>query len=99
MVRGQGPGEAFQGHSEYRHGRGGDALQADVQVGTARGAHDQAAVPQRSGRALNGEIVIVLEAEGIRPKRGEGWHPETVRWMLANPTDKPPTLYPRQRTV
>ncbi|MFC7844413.1 recombinase family protein [Streptomyces sp. NPDC057382] len=44
------------------------------------------------------EICAVLEAEAIRPKRGERWHPETVRRMLANPTDKPPTLYPRQRT-
>ncbi|MEU1035481.1 recombinase family protein [Streptomyces mirabilis] len=43
------------------------------------------------------EIAAVLDAEGIRPKRGERWHPETVRRMLANPTDKPPTLYPRQR--
>ncbi|MCF3132429.1 recombinase family protein [Streptomyces olivochromogenes] len=44
------------------------------------------------------EIAAVLEAEGIRPKRGDRWHPETVRRMLANPTDKPPILYPRQRT-
>ncbi|WP_413810841.1 recombinase family protein [Streptomyces sp. OE57] len=44
------------------------------------------------------EIAAVLEAEGIRPKRGDRWHPEIVRRMLANPTDKPPTLYPRQRT-
>ncbi|MGW5124563.1 recombinase family protein [Streptomyces sp. NPDC004069] len=44
------------------------------------------------------EIAAVLEAEGIRPKRGSRWHPETVRRMLANPTAKPPTLYPRQRT-
>ncbi|MCF3132426.1 recombinase family protein [Streptomyces olivochromogenes] len=43
------------------------------------------------------EIVAVLEAEGIRPKRGERWHPETVRRLLANPTDRPPTL--RKRTA
>ncbi|MFI0777323.1 recombinase family protein [Streptomyces sp. NPDC021212] len=44
------------------------------------------------------EIAAVLKAEGIRSKRGERWHPETVRQLLVNPTDKPPTLYPRQRT-
>ncbi|GAA1377263.1 recombinase family protein [Streptomyces beijiangensis] len=41
------------------------------------------------------EIAAVLEAEEIRPKRGERWHPETVRRMLANDTDKPPTLHKR----
>ncbi|MGW2492138.1 recombinase family protein [Streptomyces sp. NPDC001606] len=45
------------------------------------------------------EIAAVLEFEGIRPKRAERWRPETVRRMLANPPDKPPTLYPRQRTT
>ncbi|MFF4354943.1 recombinase family protein [Streptomyces sp. NPDC001530] len=34
------------------------------------------------------EIAAVLEAEGIRPKRGDRWHPETVRRMLAN-TQRP----------
>ncbi|MFF8414919.1 recombinase family protein [Streptomyces omiyaensis] len=43
------------------------------------------------------EICAALEAEGIRPKRGDRWHPETVRRMLANDDDKPPTLYPRAR--
>ncbi|MDQ0717541.1 hypothetical protein QFZ55_006993 [Streptomyces luteogriseus] len=43
------------------------------------------------------EICAVLEAEDIRPKRGERWHPEIVRRMLANSTDQPPTL--RRRTV
>ncbi|NUK09497.1 recombinase family protein [Streptomyces lunaelactis] len=38
------------------------------------------------------EIAAVLDAEGLRPKRGERWHPETVRRMLANTTDQPPTL-------
>ncbi|MGW1608954.1 recombinase family protein [Streptomyces sp. NPDC002285] len=38
------------------------------------------------------EIAAVLEAEGIRPKRAARWHPETVRRMLANTTDRPPTL-------
>ncbi|MGW7513771.1 recombinase family protein [Streptomyces massasporeus] len=41
------------------------------------------------------EIAAVLEAEDIRPKRGERWHPETVRRMLANPTNRPPTLRKR----
>ncbi|MFJ9822268.1 recombinase family protein [Streptomyces sp. NPDC101151] len=41
------------------------------------------------------EIAVVLEEEGIRPKRGERWHPETVRRMLANATERPPTLRPR----
>jgi len=44
-------------------------------------------------------IVAVLEAEGLRPKRGERWHPETVRRMLANTTDRPPTLRRRERTA
>ncbi|MFD6297954.1 recombinase family protein [Streptomyces sp. NPDC060235] len=38
------------------------------------------------------EICAVLDAEAIRPNRGERWHPETVRRMLANVTDEPPTL-------
>ncbi|MFE6157065.1 recombinase family protein [Streptomyces sp. NPDC057889] len=41
------------------------------------------------------EICEVLEAEEIRPKRGERWHPETVRRLLANSTNQPPTLRPR----
>jgi DNA invertase Pin-like site-specific DNA recombinase len=41
------------------------------------------------------EIAAVLDAEGIRPKRGDRWHPETVRRMLANTTDHPPTLHCR----
>ncbi|MFE6130079.1 recombinase family protein [Streptomyces sp. NPDC056437] len=41
------------------------------------------------------EIVQVLEVEGIRPQRGERWHPETVRRMLANTGYKPPTLRKR----
>ncbi|MFM9709115.1 recombinase family protein [Streptomyces galilaeus] len=43
------------------------------------------------------EIAAVLDAEGIRPKRGKLWHPETVRRMLANTADQPPTL--RRRTA
>ncbi|MGW3513232.1 recombinase family protein [Streptomyces sp. NPDC000994] len=43
------------------------------------------------------EIAAVLAAEGIRPKRGERWQPETVRRMLANTTDRPPTL--RKRSI
>ncbi|MEU1940468.1 recombinase family protein [Streptomyces coeruleorubidus] len=43
------------------------------------------------------EICAVLETEGIRPKRGERWHPETVRRLLANTSDQPPTL--RKRTA
>ncbi|MFG2030443.1 recombinase family protein [Streptomyces sp. NPDC048825] len=38
------------------------------------------------------EIAAVLEAEGVQPKRATRWHPETVRRMLANTTDRPPTL-------
>ncbi|WP_386356110.1 hypothetical protein [Streptomyces xiangluensis] len=38
------------------------------------------------------EIAAVLEAEGVQPKRCTRWHPETVRRMLANTTDRPPTL-------
>lgn len=41
------------------------------------------------------EIAAVLEAEEIRPKRGERWHPETVRRMPANTADIPPTLRKR----
>ncbi|MFC9166024.1 recombinase family protein [Streptomyces fungicidicus] len=41
------------------------------------------------------EIAAALSAEGIRPKRGERWHPETVRRMLANTADRPSTLRPR----
>lgn len=41
------------------------------------------------------EIATVLDAERLRPKRGERWHPETVRRMLANITDRPPTLWKR----
>ncbi|MFC8201692.1 recombinase family protein [Streptomyces sp. NPDC057298] len=66
----------------------------------ARVSHD---APSQAGRARvrqlrDGdelslrEICAVLEAEDIRPKRGERWHPETVRRMLANPSDRPPTL-------
>ncbi|MFG3071948.1 recombinase family protein [[Kitasatospora] papulosa] len=40
------------------------------------------------------QIAAVLDAEGIRPKRGDRWHPETVRRMLANGTNRPPTLHP-----
>ncbi|MFE1028272.1 recombinase family protein [Streptomyces sp. NPDC058818] len=39
------------------------------------------------------QIAAVLEAEGVQPKRGTRWHPETVRRMLANATDRPPTLH------
>jgi hypothetical protein len=45
------------------------------------------------------EIAAVLDAEGLRPKRGERWHPETVRRMPANPSDRPPTLRRRERTA
>ncbi|AYN43365.1 hypothetical protein D9753_36055 [Streptomyces dangxiongensis] len=38
------------------------------------------------------EIAAVLEAEDIRPKRGERWHPETVRRLFVNTSDRPPTL-------
>ncbi|WP_371131831.1 hypothetical protein [Streptomyces sp. cf386] len=31
----------------------------------------------------------------MRPKRGDRWHPETIRRMLANSTDRPPTLRKR----
>ncbi|GAA3800883.1 hypothetical protein GCM10022403_038940 [Streptomyces coacervatus] len=68
------------------------ALEEAEQAGRARQLRDEDELSFR-------EIAAVLEAEGIRPKRGERWHPETVRRMLANPTDKPPTLYPRQRSV
>lgn len=42
------------------------------------------------------EICAVLEAEDIRPKRGERWHPETVRRMLANSGDRPTILHRRR---
>ncbi|WP_330294055.1 recombinase family protein [Streptomyces sp. NBC_00576] len=45
------------------------------------------------------EIAAALDAEGLRPKRGEHWHPETVRRMLANQSDRPPTLRRRERTA
>ncbi|MCX4462399.1 recombinase family protein [Streptomyces sp. NBC_01728] len=45
------------------------------------------------------EIAAALDTEGLRPKRGERWHPETVRRMLANLTDRPPTLRTHQRTL
>lgn len=38
------------------------------------------------------EIAAALDAEELRPKHGGCWHPETVRRMLANKTDRPPTL-------
>lgn len=41
------------------------------------------------------EIAAALDAEGIRAKRGDRWHPETVRRMLANTGNKPPTLRKR----
>ncbi|MGW3100314.1 hypothetical protein ACWDCC_43570 [Streptomyces sp. NPDC001102] len=41
---------------------------------------------------LAGALLWIEEAEHIGPKRGERWHPETVRRMLANPGDQPPTL-------
>ncbi|MFE2487192.1 recombinase family protein [Streptomyces mirabilis] len=37
------------------------------------------------------EIASILDAEGIQPKRGERWHPETVRRMLANTGNAPHT--------
>ncbi|MER7569074.1 recombinase family protein [Streptomyces sp. NPDC097941] len=55
----------------------------------ARQLKDEDGLPLR-------EIAAALETEGIRPKRGEHWHPETVRRMLANTSDKPPTLRPRR---
>ncbi|MER5905069.1 recombinase family protein [Streptomyces mirabilis] len=57
------------------------------QAGRAR-AHQLRNEDQLSYR----EIAAVLEAEGIRPKRGARWPPETVRRILANTTDHPPTL-------
>ncbi|SEF19036.1 hypothetical protein [Streptomyces sp. Ag109_O5-10] len=44
------------------------------------------------------EICAVLEAEDIRPKGGERWHPLTVRGMLANSSDLLPTTL-RQRAT
>ncbi|MFE5199010.1 recombinase family protein [Streptomyces sp. NPDC056601] len=41
------------------------------------------------------EIAAILDAEELRPKHGGRWHPETVRRMLANATDLPPTLRKR----
>jgi DNA invertase Pin-like site-specific DNA recombinase len=43
------------------------------------------------------EIAAVLDSEELPPKRGGRWHPETVRRMLANTADRPPTL--RKRTA
>ncbi|MFF3354111.1 recombinase family protein [Streptomyces sp. NPDC002917] len=40
------------------------------------------------------EIAAVLEAEEIRPKRGERWHPQTVRRMLANASDAAEAAFP-----
>ncbi|MEU0041298.1 recombinase family protein [Streptomyces sp. NPDC006333] len=45
------------------------------------------------------EIAAVLDAEAIRPKRGDRWHPEIVRRILANPSDQPPTLRRPGRTA
>jgi hypothetical protein len=55
------------------------------QAGRARQLRDEDELSLR-------EICAVLEAEAIRPKRGESWHPETARRMLANSTDQPLTL-------
>ncbi|WP_158828137.1 recombinase family protein [Streptomyces sp. NRRL S-118] len=41
------------------------------------------------------EICAVLKSENIRPKRGKRWHPETVRRMLATPTDRRPCVSAR----
>ncbi|MGW7754481.1 recombinase family protein [Streptomyces violaceusniger] len=41
------------------------------------------------------EIAAVLDAEGVRPKRGDCWHPETVRRMLDNTSNRPTTLRKR----
>jgi DNA invertase Pin-like site-specific DNA recombinase len=43
------------------------------------------------------EIAATLDAEDLRPKHGGRWHPATVRRMLANTADRPPTL--RKRTA
>jgi DNA invertase Pin-like site-specific DNA recombinase len=51
---------------------------------------------RNEGKLSYREIAAALDAEEIRPKRGERWHPETVRRMLANDTYMPPTL--RRRT-
>ncbi|MFE5957033.1 MULTISPECIES: recombinase family protein [Streptomyces] len=45
------------------------------------------------------EMCAVLEADDIRSKRGERWHPETVRRKLANPRKRPPSLRRRERAV
>ncbi|MEU5927094.1 recombinase family protein [Streptomyces antimycoticus] len=59
----------------------------------ARSRREPAPRPPERARQLRDEdglslreIVAALEAEGIRPKRGERWHPETVRRMLAQET-------------
>lgn len=41
------------------------------------------------------EIATTLDAERAPAEAGERWHPETVRRMLANITDRPPTLRKR----
>jgi len=47
----------------------------------------------RDGHALSFRgFASALDAEGLPPKDGGRWHPETVRRMLANPTDRVPTL-------
>ncbi|MEV6013863.1 recombinase family protein [Streptomyces sp. NPDC051976] len=43
------------------------------------------------------DIAAALDAEGLPLKHGGRWRPETVRRMLANATDRPPTL--RKRTA
>ncbi|MFD8851569.1 recombinase family protein [Streptomyces sp. NPDC059604] len=60
------------------------------QIGRARGRQ----LRDEDGLSYR-EICAALDAEGIRPKHGGRWHPETVRRMLANEDDRPPTLYPR----
>ncbi|MFI9587832.1 hypothetical protein ACIHCQ_39915 [Streptomyces sp. NPDC052236] len=67
----------------------GDRLgQVRTRPGRARQLRDEDELSCR-------EIAAALGTEGQRPKRGEHWHPETVRRMLANTTDRPPTLRKR----
>ncbi|MFC6064365.1 recombinase family protein [Streptomyces ochraceiscleroticus] len=45
------------------------------------------------------QIAEALDAEGLRTKNRGRWHLKTVRRMLANSTDRPPTLRQPERTA
>ncbi|MFH8738903.1 recombinase family protein [Streptomyces sp. NPDC017964] len=81
----------------HRHGRRPAAeLVALPVLGVGAGRARARQLRDEDGLSFR-EICDVLAAEGIRPKRSDRWHPETVRRMLANATTRPPTLRKRSR--